>query len=394
MSDASAQRPRRSKRDTWDDFTKAGPGTPLGAIFRRYWQPVLLSSDLGHGKALTIRRLDEDLTIYRGKSGKPYILDERCAHRQTVLHIGWVEDECLRCFFHGWKYDGSGQCVEQPAERDAFAAKVRIKSYPTHEYAGLIFAYMGVGSPPPFPLQPELERGFGVQWGYSMIWPCNWFQRIENSFDAVHVSFVHRNSGFGDAVTWTVPELRYEETGYGLRQIATRSPGNIRISDLTWPNNNHIVTPEGPNAGRDPWADILLWFVPVDDEHTIQFAVEHFPVRSEAALETEEWVRGRPRYNPADHHDELFRGNLPYGSDDQVAIAGAQDYIAQIGQGTITDRSKEWLGVSDEGAIFLRKVFRREIEAVKKGLPGKHWADRTELAHLPVPPGVAKPPDD
>jgi 5,5'-dehydrodivanillate O-demethylase len=390
----SAAKPvRKAKREDWGDYTKAGPGTPLGAIFRRYWQPVLLSSELEVGKALPIRRLDEDLTIYRGHSGKPYVIDYRCAHRQTLLHIGWIEDDCLRCFFHGWKYDGTGQCVEQPAENSRFAAKVKVTGYPTHEYAGLIFAYLGEGEPPPFPLQPELERDYGVTWAYGMTWPCNWFQRIENSFDAVHVSFVHRNSGFGDAVTWTVPSLHYQETAHGLRQIAIRSPQNLRISDLTWPNNNHIITPEGPHAGKGPWTDIIVWFVPVDDEHTLVLGVEHFPVRGTAASQTEDWLRKRPQYNPADYHDELFKGNLPWGSEDQVVLAGAQDYIAQVGQGTITDRSKEWLGTSDEGAIFLRKVFRREIEAVKRGETGKVWAPRSELARLPVPPGVQLAPD-
>ena len=68
----------------------------------------------------------------------------RCAHRGTQLSTGWVEGDCVRCFYHGWKYDGAGQCVELPAE-DPASRQVRIASYPTEEYLGLIFAYLGEG---------------------------------------------------------------------------------------------------------------------------------------------------------------------------------------------------------------------------------------------------------
>ena len=142
---------RGNKIQAWDDFVRTGPGTLMGKILRRYWQPVAVSSSLSAGRAMPIRILGEDLTLYRGVSGQPYVVAGRCAHRLSLLHIGWVEDECIRCFYHGWKYDGTGQCVEMPAEDEEFAEKVRILSYPAKEYAGLIFAFMGGGEPPVFP---------------------------------------------------------------------------------------------------------------------------------------------------------------------------------------------------------------------------------------------------
>jgi 5,5'-dehydrodivanillate O-demethylase oxygenase subunit len=101
--------------------------------------------------------MGEDFTLYRGESGKSYVVDFRCAHRQTQLSVGWVEEDCIRCFYHGWKYDGSGQCVEIPGEEESVAGKVRIKSYPVQEYLGLIFVYFGAGEPPPLPRYPECE---------------------------------------------------------------------------------------------------------------------------------------------------------------------------------------------------------------------------------------------
>src|SRR5437870_4926246 len=96
----------------WEDLVRTGPGTPMGTLLRRSWQPIALSHELAAGRALPARIMGEELTVYRGTSGKPYVVAGRCAHRGTRLHTGWVEGECLRCFYHGWKYDGFGQCVE------------------------------------------------------------------------------------------------------------------------------------------------------------------------------------------------------------------------------------------------------------------------------------------
>ncbi len=140
------------------DFVHTGPGTLAGRYLRMFWQPVYVSQELKAGYAVPIRILGESFTLYRGASGKPYIVDFRCAHRGTQLSVGWVEDDCIRCFYHGWKYDGAGQCIEQPAENESFAQKITIRSCPTQEYLGLIFAYFGEGVAPPLPGYPELEE--------------------------------------------------------------------------------------------------------------------------------------------------------------------------------------------------------------------------------------------
>ena len=121
------------------DFVHTGPGTVAGKYLRRFWQPVFVSAQLQTGYAVPIRIMGEDFTLYRGASGAAYVVDFRCAHRGTQLSVGWVEQDCIRCFYHGWKYDGTGQCVEQPAEDSSFAKKITIRSCPTHEFLGLIF---------------------------------------------------------------------------------------------------------------------------------------------------------------------------------------------------------------------------------------------------------------
>ncbi len=131
------------------DFARTGPDTLAGQYLRRFWHPVYRSQDLPLGKMVPIQIMSERFTLYRGETGIPHVVAFRCAHRGTQLSTGWVEGDCVRCRYHGWKYDGSGQCVEQPGEDESNAAKVQIRSYPTKEYLGHIFAYLGVGEPPP-----------------------------------------------------------------------------------------------------------------------------------------------------------------------------------------------------------------------------------------------------
>lgn len=388
----------RAKQGEWRELVESAPDTPMGRLLRRFWQPVAISDDLAPGHAMPIRVMCEDLTLYRGHGGEPYIVDHRCPHRLTLLHTGWIEGECIRCRYHGWKFDGTGQCVEMPAEEPGFPAKVKIRSYPAADYGGIVFAWMGDAAPPPLPRKPELERDYGVKWASTQIWPCNWFQRIENSMDAVHVSFVHQDTAFGEVLSYTVPTLRYEETPWGLRQYATRSSNNVRISNFSFPNCNHIVVPTGKPANGGsvhPWTDIFNWFVPVDDEHTAFYTARSAPIQGPEALELRERLSAADRYNPTEEAEKLFKGILPADNtgDTATALVNAQDYIVQVGQGAIADRSRERLGKSDEGVIFLRKIFRRELAAIKAGKAPKRWVPNEAFSHLPVPPNVPLAPD-
>jgi 5,5'-dehydrodivanillate O-demethylase len=276
-----------------------------------------------------------------------------------------------------------------PAEDPSFPPKVKILSYPALEYRGLIFTYMGDGAPPPFPRKAELDRAYGVKWTEQRVWLCNWVQRIENSVDAVHVSFVHRESDFGQAVTPVVPTLEFEETDWGIRQVARRSAQNARVSEIHFPNCNHIVTPMIP--GAHPWVDLFNWFVPIDDETSALFSSRCAPLRGEAARQFEADLSAHLDYNPIVDEAALFDRRLR--PEDTPDVVSAQDYLAQVGQGRIADRTQERLGRSDAGVILLRRIYRREMEALRDGRPPKAWRARSEFARLPVPPGVPEAPD-
>src|SRR5689334_15344061 len=100
-------------------LTQTGVDTDMGRLLRRFWQPVALSREVEPGTAAPVMVMGEELTLFRGVSGKAYLVGGTCAHRRTVLHTGWVEGERIRCTYHGWQYDGTGQCTQRPAEKDA-----------------------------------------------------------------------------------------------------------------------------------------------------------------------------------------------------------------------------------------------------------------------------------
>ncbi len=140
-------------------LTRTGPGTPMGELFRRYWLPALLASELPERDCAPVRvkLLSERLIAFRDSGGRLGLIDEFCAHRGVSLWFGRNEESGLRCPYHGWKYDVTGQCVEIPSEPDnpRLCQRMKLKSYPLVERGGVLWTYMGPKDKQP-PL-PELR---------------------------------------------------------------------------------------------------------------------------------------------------------------------------------------------------------------------------------------------
>ena len=185
-------------------LTLVGRGTPMGELLRRYWHPVALASD-ATGTPRQIRILGEDLILFRDGAGRAGLLYPRCVHRGASLYYGRVEDDGIRCCYHGWKFTVDGHCVEQPCEPDNGAATCRLvrqPHYPVQERYGLIFAYMGPPEKQPIlPRYDVLENlapgefieadDNSIGTGGPQIVPCNWLQHFENVMDPFHVPILH-----------------------------------------------------------------------------------------------------------------------------------------------------------------------------------------------------------
>jgi len=360
------------------DFVHTGPGTLAGRYLRMFWQPVYASEELKPGYAVPIRIMSEDFTLYRGESGAPYIVDFRCAHRGTQLSLGWVEQDCIRCFYHGWKYDGSGQCVEQPAEEESFAQKIKIRSYPTYEYLGFIFAYFGEQVAPPFPRYLELEEEGVIDVG-SYVRYCNYFNTLENGIDQAHVPFTHAKSNFTKfGLNWDIPKITAEETEYGIAMYGTRSNGVARVNHYLMPNILYIKG--SPESSKEGWREAFAWRVPVDDVSHRSFNLALVHVTGEAAeryraqrRQRQEILAQLPDANEV--AAQVLAGKLNvHDLEERPDIVNIQDHVSQEGQGAIPNRDVERLGRSDVAVILLRQIWQRELRALAEGRALKHWS--------------------
>src|SRR5437868_8882184 len=176
------------------ELTRVGPGTPCGEYLRRFWQPVVLSQELGD-LPRRLRIMGEDLVAFRDHSGAAGLLELHCPHRGTSLEFGLVGEKGIRCCYHGWLFDIDGAILETPGEPADSTLKDKLchGAYPTHEAHGLVFAYLGPpDEKPPFPIYDRLIRpGYGVTPGRKWSDPCNCLQIMENTMDPAHTAFLH-----------------------------------------------------------------------------------------------------------------------------------------------------------------------------------------------------------
>ncbi len=143
---------------------------------------------------MRVKLLSERLLAWRDSNGKLALTDEFCAHRGVSLWFGRNEHGGLRCPYHGWKYDHTGQCVEVPSEptESGYCQKIKLKSYPLIERGGVLWTYMG----PPEKQPPLPEWEFATvpaeqSFMSKRLQECNWLQAMEGGIDSSHVSFLH-----------------------------------------------------------------------------------------------------------------------------------------------------------------------------------------------------------
>ena len=224
-----------------DALTRIGADKPAGKVLRRYWQPAALSAELeGPRPVVPVTLLGERLVLFRNDDGELGLIDRQCPHRGVDLCYGRLEDNGLRCPFHGWHFDRTGQCVEQPGEPvgSRMHENIRITSYPVIEKNGVVFAYLGPGDPPAFPALDCFTAPDSHVFAFKGLWACNWLQALEIGIDPAHASFLHRflededpEKGYGKQFRdrageteipmtqllreYARPDIRIEQTDYG-----------------------------------------------------------------------------------------------------------------------------------------------------------------------------------
>ena len=322
----------------------------MGEVLRRYWHPVGVSEWVTQ-KPQRLKLLGEELVVYRGASGTA-LMQLRCAHRSLALDKGRVEGDAIRCPYHGWLYDRSGQCLEQPAEPEGsgFKEKIRLRSFKVQEIGGLVFGYLGPEPAPLLPLYDTLTFEDGTKVIQRDAIECNWFQIVENIPDLAHLPWLHGGSFHivsGKKITY-----RWETREYGFDNVMLiDGVADMHRSSYCFPYTNRFtVRPE--KAGADPQRT-LLYRVPIDDHATALYLVRTYR-SAEPSFRTQSrgWKRDEYQLEPA-----AFWGIHP----------NDQDRMAVEQQGVITDRTTEHLGASDAGIIQMRQLMRQALKAVSEG---------------------------
>lgn len=385
-----------------------------GDLLRRYWQPIALSSDIPPGsRPIAIRIMSEDLTLFREEDGQLGLIDLHCAHRGADLSYGRLEDGGLRCLYHGWLFDKTGQCKEQPGEPgNSFAEKVSLKAYPTIEKAGLIFAYLGPGAPPLLPAYEPLNVPEEHRWVAKYYHDCNYLQANEGNYDPCHPMFLH---GFLEGATGTNlanahpkenhvfrPEARLgrvpvaletEDTDFGVRSWAMRNVEGTNERAVTLDNfimPNLCAVQGGPGPLGDGY--LIYWHVPINDHSHWRYAIafkRSGPLdpsrgaRRTAMLDEKFRFPNNPANRYLQNREEMIDGSFSgFGS---VFIVG--DHWATETAGSIQDRTQEHLGASDRQITAARKMLFRGIRAIQAGEDPPHVIrsdDDNSLLHIQV----------
>ena len=363
---------------------------PMGQLFRRYWLPMVLSEEIAEpdGAPAAIRVLGQELVAFRDTTGRVGVLDAACPHRLSSLVLGRNEEGGIRCIYHGWKFDVTGKCMEMPTEPDDRGFKDRLKAnaYPTHEAAGMVWAYLGPREQQPaFPALPWISFP-GNQVGVAKSgYHSNYLQAVEGAIDSAHSWYLHSGSSRDWEKRFAIsrdqsPRLDAEDTAYGFRYAALRIPNvdpettkYARITVFNLPSMSTIPPPLNPDMPTH-----TSIFVPMYNENTMLFDVYHSQNGTPVdALE----LRRRLKVEPGVDLDEdwFFNGDrkkrwnqdraaMKNGSYTGIAGFQNQDTAAVESMGAISNRSLEHLGQSDVAIIRMR---RRMADALKMYLAGE-----------------------
>lgn len=423
------------KSDQNELITRIGPGTPCGAVLRRYWQPVALADEFDpaldpgmlHRPVKAVRLLGQDLVLFKDAQGAWGLLDRDCPHRGADLSFARHEGDGLRCPFHGWKFDVNGACLDTPAEPagSKLRERVRQRSYPVLERSGVLFAWLGDEgtAPPPFPQFDCFAAPSSHTFAFKGLWHANWLQAFEVGIDPAHPSFLHRflndepldeigqNAGgkqfrsasagdFGGE-RWPMtrimrefhqPEISFENMPWGMQLTAlrpmTEALTHVRVTQAIFPHTFVIPLSET--------LTITQMHMPVDDTHTYWYSIFTsfaVPVDKEAMraqrlkyIELPDYIpksgqHNRWGFNPEEQRTKTFLG---MGEDD----INVHDQWAVESMGAIQDRTREHLGTSDKVIMANRRTLLKAIESVQAGGAAPGVADPALAAQMIGPDTV------
>lgn len=369
---------------------------PMGKLMRRHWTPVCLIEEVSEpdGTPIQARIFGEDLVVFRDTDGRVGVMDEHCPHRRASLVLGRNEEGGLRCLYHGWKMDVEGTVLEMSSEPAAsgMAGKVKHRAYPTHEWGGMVWAYMG-----PRETMPEFEPPAWAPTADArvsiakVIIPCNWAQILEGAIDSAHSSSLHSSDMVPARVdgakatdknwlrpsTDKAPRLQVQRTDYGFRYAALRRPIN-NAATHDYVRSTVFVAPYSALIPPNNLYNVANVNIPMDDTHTVFYFIGWgHPAQTP---ETETWrkflgaqvgIDLDDKYRPLRNRDNNFwqdRKAMKAGNFTGITGFPNQDIAMWVTMGSVADRTCDRLGASDLAIVEFR---RQMLDAVREFQHGK-----------------------
>lgn len=370
---------------------------PMGQLMRRHWQPACLIEEVSEpdGTPVRARLFGEDLVVFRDTEGRVGVMDEYCPHRKASLALGRNEDGGLRCLYHGWKMDVEGTVIEMASEPAASCMnnKVKHRAYPTKEWGGFVWTYMGPAeampefTPPAW--APTADTHVSIA---KVLIPCNWAQILEGAIDSAHSSSLHSSDFVPARVggaettekTWLrpstdkAPRLQLQRTSYGFRYAAIRRPiANAATHDYV--RTTIFVAPATALIPPNNLYNVANINVPMDDTNTaFYFLAWGHPSQTP---QTETWrkflgqrvgVDLDETYRPLRTRENNFwqdREKMKAGNFTGITGFPNQDLAMWVTMGGLANRTRERLGASDIAVVEFRRQMLEAVEAFQKGEP-------------------------
>jgi phenylpropionate dioxygenase-like ring-hydroxylating dioxygenase large terminal subunit len=405
------------RREQSDLLTQTGPDAPMGRMFRSYWIPALLGEELPENDCppVRVKLLSERLLAFRDTEGRHGLMDEFCAHRGVSLWFGRNEECGLRCAYHGWKYDVTGQCTEIPSEPEGsrFAKNVKLQSYPLVERGGVLWTYMGPPDMrPPLPEWEFITVRRAQTFTSKRIQECNWLQAMEGGIDSSHVSFLHRGDLNSDPLFKGARGNQYNLDDARPVFEVVESPGGLHIGARRNAEGGHyywritqwvmpsftMIAPRGNHSVHGHF------WIPIDDESCWTWSFDYHPVRELTQAEVAAMRDGKGihvryvtgTFRPLANKDNDYlidrasqKAGTTFSGVDGIAM---QDASLQESMGPTVDRTKENLVSTDSGIIMARHRLLRAVKAlVEEGVvpPGVDPAhQKVRSAAIVLPPDV------
>ncbi len=373
-------------------ITETGPGTPMGELFRRYWIPAMHASELPENECppVRIKLLSERLLAWRDTQGRLALTDEFCAHRGVSLWFGRNEHNGLRCPYHGWKYDHTGQCIEVPSEpsESGFCRKIKLKSYPLIDRGGILWAYMGPPGAAAAVPRIRMDAAAGLALLQRQAPPGVQLPPGHGGRHRSESRVVSALQGHAHATRCTgTPRAR---TTRATRSRSSRSwnrPAGCTSRRAATPSRA-TTTGASPSAScrGTPWCrptgttrSTRHAFVPIDDDNCYTWTFTYHPTRPLSDMEVDVMKKGggihvplipgtfRPVINK-DNDYKIDRAAQKRG-ETYCGVHGIamQDAAVQESMGPIQDRTKENLVSTDNAIIMARHRLLRAAQELQKG---------------------------